>query len=202
MKLFQRVVLASAVVFLSPVLSYTQDLSAPLAQVVKTSVQECISSKAMKLPIITWGGDMATIYANGNQANTSKGSILDKQGVGLKLSRQDDFAKQLGDYLSCNTPYLRGTVGMVNMAAELINKDPRTAPKIIYQLTWSAGGDAMIVKEGIHSPKDLKGKTVAVQAYGPHVDYLAKIIADAGLSQRTLKFDGQRILPEATRAQQ
>ncbi|MCI5211323.1 MAG: nitrate ABC transporter substrate-binding protein, partial [Candidatus Electrothrix sp. ATG2] len=58
---------------------------------------------------------------------------------------------------------------------------PRTKPVIIYQMTWSNGGDCLVVKPGIKSAKDLKGKTVALQAYGPHVDYLAKLLRDAGL---------------------
>ena len=39
-----------------------------------------------------------------------------------------------------------------------------------------------MVKPGINSARELKGKTVALQAYGPHVDYLAKILKDAGLT--------------------
>lgn len=187
MKFCHRLTFTLLVLVNVPFLSYAQDLAAPLAQIIKTTAQDCNATNGMNLPIITWGGDVATIYGNGSQANTSKGSIFDKQGLGFKLTRQDDFAKQLSEYLSCHSPYLRGTVGMISMAAELLNKDPRTVPKIIYQLTWSAGGDAMIVKEGIRSPKDLKGKTVAVQAYGPHVDYLTKILADAGLSPKDVK---------------
>jgi ABC-type nitrate/sulfonate/bicarbonate transport system substrate-binding protein len=93
------------------------------------------------------------------------------------------------------SPYLRGTVGMINMAAEALSVDPKTAPVVIYQMTWSAGGDALVVKPGIHGVKDLKGKTIALQAYGPHVDYMTKILADAGLSPGDVKL---RWLPDLT----
>ncbi|MBI4425258.1 MAG: ABC transporter substrate-binding protein, partial [Elusimicrobia bacterium] len=65
---------------------------------------------------------------------------------------------------------------------EAANRDPRTKPVVVYQLTWSAGGDALVAKAGIRTPKDLKGRTIALQSYGPHVDYLGKVLADAGLS--------------------
>ena len=39
----------------------------------------------------------------------------------------------------------------------------------------------LVVKPGIKSPKSLKGKTIAVQAYGPHVDYLGKVLSNAGI---------------------
>ena len=157
--------------------------SHPLTQVVTTPVG-AVASGPVQVPIITWGGDIATIYANGNARNTVKTGLFGKLGLNLALTREDVFAKQVEAYLSGRSPYLRGTLGMINMAAEVAGKDPRTRPVVIYQLTWSAGGDAMVVKGDVKTTKDLKGKTIAVQAYGPHVDYVAKILADAGLSMK------------------
>jgi ABC-type nitrate/sulfonate/bicarbonate transport system substrate-binding protein/outer membrane protein OmpA-like peptidoglycan-associated protein len=160
--------------------------SPPLATELKTSVGNVKSGKRITVPLITWGGDMATILANGNSAKTTNGSIFAQKGLSLALVRQDDFKKQVEAYIKGETPFLRGTMGMINLAAEVLNRDPRTKPVIIYQMTWSNGGDCLVVKQGINSAKDLKGKTVAVQAYGPHVDYLAKILKDAGLSLKDI----------------
>ncbi len=162
----------------------------PLAEAVKAKVQDVKSEGAVQVPLITWGGDIATILANGNSKNTAAGSIFAKQNLKLKLTRIDDFKQQVEAYMQGETPYLRGTMGMVNMAAELLNSDPRTKPIIIYQMTWSNGGDCLVAKSGIKSAKDLKGKTIALQAYGPHVDYLAKLLRDAGLkmSDVTIKW--------------
>jgi ABC-type nitrate/sulfonate/bicarbonate transport system substrate-binding protein/outer membrane protein OmpA-like peptidoglycan-associated protein len=162
----------------------------PLAEAVKAKVQDVKDGGAVQVPLITWGGDIATILANGNNKNTAAGSIFAKQNLQLKLTRIDDFKQQVEAYMQGETPYLRGTMGMVNMAVELLNRDPRTKPVIIYQMTWSNGGDCLVVKSGINSAKDLKGKTVALQAYGPHVDYLAKLLRDAGLkmSDVTIKW--------------
>jgi len=79
------------------------------------------------------------------------------------------------------------TMGMINMAADVISRDTGTKPVIIYQMTWSNGGDCIVVKPGIKTAKDLSGKTIALQAYGPHVDYLAKILKDAGLSMSDVR---------------
>ncbi|HTL26763.1 MAG TPA: ABC transporter substrate-binding protein [Burkholderiales bacterium] len=157
--------------------------SPPLAQTVTTPVG-AVAPGPTQVPIITWGGDIATVLANGNAKATSKTSIFGKLGLNLRLAREDVFAKQLEAYLSGRSPYLRGTLGMLNMATEAANRDPRTKPIVIYQLTWSAGGDALVVKGSIKTTKDLRGKTVAVQAYGPHVDYLSKILADSGLTPK------------------
>jgi ABC-type nitrate/sulfonate/bicarbonate transport system substrate-binding protein/outer membrane protein OmpA-like peptidoglycan-associated protein len=156
--------------------------SPPLSTEIKAAVGPVRSGQQVTVPLITWGGDMATILANGNSVKTASGSIFAQKGLSLTLVRQDDFKKQVEAYIKGETPFLRGTMGMINLAADVLNRDPRTKPVIVYQMTWSNGGDCLVVKPGINSAKDLKGKTIAVQAYGPHVDYLAKILMDAGLS--------------------
>jgi len=169
--------------------------SPPLDKVMTTPVEEVAGGSTLQVPIITWGADIATIVANGNAERTAKGSDFAAKGLDLSLVREDKFSEQLASYLSGKSPYLRGTMGMLNMAADLLSRDPRTRPVVIYQLSWSAGGDALVVKPGIHSAKDLKGKTIALQAYGPHVDYLSKILADAGLSPNDVTI---RWLPDLT----
>lgn len=148
-----------------------------------------------RVPIITWGGDIATILANGNDRRTRSGSIFASRGLDIELVREDVFSRQVEAYLSGKSPYLRGTMGMINMAADVLSRDPRTRPVVIYQMTWSAGGDALVVKPGIHSAADLRGKTIALQAYGPHVDYMTKILGDAGLSTQDVRL---RWLPDLT----
>ncbi|MFH0784932.1 MAG: ABC transporter substrate-binding protein [Pseudomonadota bacterium] len=160
----------------------------PLAEVVKDAVADVRSDSAgVMLPLITWGGDIATIYANGNTLRTAKGSIFDREGLQFQLFRSDDFKKQVQSYLKGETPYLRGTLGMISMATELLSRDPRTKPVIIYQHTWSNGGDCLVVKSGLSTAADLKGKTIALQAYGPHVDYLATLLKDSSLKMSDVK---------------
>jgi len=159
----------------------------PLAQSKSFQVGEVRGTGPVRVPLITWGGDIATLHANGDALLTRPDSIFAKLGLQLQLVREDVFVKQLASYLSGESPYLRGTLGMLNQAADLLHQDPKTRPVIIYQLTWSAGGDALVVKPNIQTAKDLQGKTIAVQAYGPHVDYLIRVLSDAGLTPRDVK---------------
>ncbi len=159
----------------------------PIGDLVKTQVKSCEDRSAVNLPIITWGGDIATIYANGNQVDTKQGSVFADKGLAFKIFREDVFPRQVEKYLSCETPYLRGTLGMINMAAEAANRDGRTKPVVIYQLTYSAGGDALVVKGNIKKPEQLKGKTMSLQAYGPHLEYLDRILASAGLTLKDIR---------------
>ena len=154
----------------------------PLTRVSKSPVAGCPAHDVLPLPVITWGGDIATIYANGNQPETARASILANANLKVRLAREDVLSRQLENYLACRSPFLRGTMGMLGQVAEVTDRDPRTQMIVIYQLTWSAGGDALVVKGAIRQPQDLRGKSIALQAYGPHIDYLAKVLRDAGLS--------------------
>jgi len=176
--------------------------SPPLTKVVQGPVGQVQKGASIQVPLITWGGDIATILANGNARATARGSIFDRLGLTLKLVREDDFKKQVEAYRRGDSPYLRGTLGMISMASELLSADSRTKPVIIYQMTWSSGGDALVVKEGIKTVGDLRGKTIAVQAYGPHVQLLTEMLRDAGLSTRdvTIKWTRDLTGTEATPA--
>jgi ABC-type nitrate/sulfonate/bicarbonate transport system substrate-binding protein/outer membrane protein OmpA-like peptidoglycan-associated protein len=190
MKALRHALLAMTILLLpvgATALNPPSAVAASLAEVTDTSVAACGNAAVTQVPLITWGGDIATVYANGNARKTAEGSIFSAEGLTLKLVREDVFSKQLEAYLKCRSPYLRGTMGMVNMAAEVANRDERTKLQVVYQMTWSAGGDALVVKEGIRKPSDLKGKTIAIQSFGPHVDYLTKVLADANLTMSEVK---------------
>lgn len=149
--------------------------------VVTEGIRDCRGGEGANVPLITWGGDMITIHANGDSLTTQAGSVFADEGLNVTLKREDIFIKQVEAYLRCDTPYLRGTQGQLNLAAAATEGDPRTQMITIFQHTWSNGGDALVVKGDITSPADLKGKTIALQAYGPHIGYLFKVLADAGL---------------------
>jgi len=140
----------------------------PMSQVVRTQVKP-VTARTLKVPLITWGGDIATIL-------TDMDGLFQQEGLKVSLFREDNFAKQVEMCLSGETPYLRGTMGMINAAADAF-KAHNLELVVIYQLTWSVGGDAMTVR----SKKNLRNtKTVALQLYGPHMDYAANLFGSAG----------------------
>jgi ABC-type nitrate/sulfonate/bicarbonate transport system substrate-binding protein/outer membrane protein OmpA-like peptidoglycan-associated protein len=134
----------------------------------------------LSVPYITWGGDVATFYANGG-LNTQPGSLFAGQKLNLRLVPGDNFVQQVRNYMEGRTPFLRGTFRMMGMAAEVIGSDPRTKGVVLMQMTWSAG-DHMVARKEVRQIKDLKGRTVALQKGGPHVGMLDDILQTAGLA--------------------
>ncbi|MEE8410810.1 MAG: ABC transporter substrate-binding protein [Myxococcota bacterium] len=142
-------------------------------------------TSTLRVPYIIWGGDMATFYANGG-LSTSSGSIFSKQGLNAKLVNGDDFVGQVRDYMTGESPFLRGTFRMIGMASEVLNSDSRTKPVIFVQMTWSAG-DHLVARKGIKTIKGLRNKTIALQQGGPHVGMLDDVLRTAGLSWSQIK---------------
>lgn len=134
----------------------------------------------LQVPFILWGGDVATFHANGG-LETQAGTLFQKHGLKVKLTRGDDFNQQVKDYLENKSPFLRGTMSMLGQAAEKIAKDDKTMPVVFLQLTWSAG-DHLIARSGIKTLADLRGKKIALQEDGPHVGMLQDILTTARLS--------------------
>ena len=131
----------------------------------------------LQTPFITWGGDMATFYANGGLA-TKPGTIFQTQGLNLKLVPGDDFIQQVRDYMGGKSPLLRGTFRMIGQASEVIGSDPRTKGVVLMQMTWSAG-DHMVARQHIKTVTELKGRKVALQTGGPHVGLVDDILKTA-----------------------
>lgn len=161
----------------APAIAATGD---PLASVVTSPVRDCSGGTTQKMPLIAWGADGIVAHANGNSLSPRPG-LLQDAGWTLTLSVKDNFARQLEDYLSCDTPFLRGTLGMLMAAAPVTEADPRTEQVVFFKHSWSAG-DGIVAAGGIQRPADLKGKRIAIQAYGPHVDFVGRVLSDAGLS--------------------
>lgn len=157
----------------------------PLSEVVGTSKGQ-VQSGTLRVPLITWGGDVATIM-------THKSGLFKQQGLDVELFLENNFPKQVEACLKGDTPFLRGTFGMINAAAEVFEKQG-VELIVIYQLTWSTGGDAMVVRK-IKNPKDLKNKSIALQIYGPHMDYVANILNSAAVPLSDVDF---KWLPELT----
>jgi ABC-type nitrate/sulfonate/bicarbonate transport system substrate-binding protein/outer membrane protein OmpA-like peptidoglycan-associated protein len=144
----------------------------PLSKVVTPRLKPVEASTKL-VYVITWGGDVSIVYG-------VQEGLFRAEGLDVTLRLENDFAKQVQAVLDGKTPYLRGTMGMINAAAEVF-KAAGTDLVVIVQLTWSTGGDTMTVRPSIRTPSDLPGKTIALQLYGPHMDYMANILRNAGI---------------------
>ena len=151
----------------------------PLTDKVNASTQSVRSDS--QLPQILWGADMTVLHANGLKADTQRGSIYNKEGLSFNLQVENSVIEQAEAYISGETPYFRGTLDQVALLNDLVYSDADLRPVVLQQLSWSKGGDNLVVKGDIKNVQDLKGKTIAIMAYGPHVYFMHRVLQSGGL---------------------
>ena len=166
----------------------------PMEQRLRAQKGAVDTSRGTNVPVITWGAEAALIWANGMARTTQSDSIFANEGLAINLFREDNFDRQVEAVVTGFTPYLRGTVGMANCALEALDAYGIKMVPII-QLSRSAGGDtAVVLSDVIQQIADLRGQTIAVQRCGPHVDFLARILKDAGVSPSDVNIKWMREL--------
>lgn len=136
----------------------------------------------VNIPLITWAADGVTVSSNDGLAPNASSKLAQAMGVNAELELVDNFDQQVANYLSGHSPFLRGTAGMINLVTEAVSGfGPDYEPVVIFQLSWSTGADGFVAKD-IENLSDLKGKSIVVQASGPHVDLVQVLLEDAGLA--------------------
>ncbi|HSI84036.1 MAG TPA: ABC transporter substrate-binding protein [Candidatus Methylacidiphilales bacterium] len=187
----QRIFSIGLGLILTAAAATTQVLAKPVAYVepprpfdtspvFKTPVKP-VTNGTIILPFITWAPDGVTISANDGLGMSVNSKLARALGSPIRMALKDDFEEQVQDYISGKSPFLRGTVGMIDLAAEGLKKlDPGLEPVVIVQLSWSTGADGFVAK-GVSRLADLKGKTIVVQQSGPHVEFVQVLLQDAGM---------------------
>lgn len=151
----------------------------PLDEQVDASVRACRDSDTLRVPLRSSGVDLVPLYGNGYALETASGSPFAANDLNVALWRENDLARQLEAYLTCESPVLRVTQGQLQLAAAVTEDDERTKLVTIYQHGWSSGADALVVRDRIDRLADLSGARIALEAYGPQTDLLASVLAAA-----------------------
>lgn len=149
-----------------------------------------LSRGVLRVPLLTWAADGVTVSANGGLAANPNSALARAVKMPVQLEVVDNFDEQVKNYIAGRSPFLRGTAGMIALAAEaLTNIDRGLEPVAIVQLSWSTGADGFAAKD-IQALAELRGKTIVLQQNGPHLDLVQVLLADAGLKpgEVNLKF--------------
>lgn len=132
----------------------------------------------VKIGVVTWGGYAGGQYFNeGFKANTQSRFYKD---YGFKV----DF-KVLDDFEASRAAFKNGDVHLLWCTVDALPTEMPALeafdPRIVFQADWSRGGDAVVVRRGISSVSDLKGKKVAVAELTPSHSFLIWLLEAAGM---------------------
>lgn len=130
----------------------------------------------INIGVVTWGGYAGGQYFNeGFDANTSSRFYKD-YGFKVKFEVIDDFDASREAFKNGNIDLLWGTIDALPTEMEGLSQYD---PQVVFQADWSRGGDAVVVRRGIATVADLKGKKVAVAPMTPSHSFLLWLL-DAG----------------------
>ncbi len=145
------------------------------------------TDQVVRFPINVWGGWAPLIAANHGFAANEQSVFFQKYGVKVELCVIGSAAELLDAYARGEVPILWGTVDMMVLFAQQLALGPPF--RIFQQIDWSRGGDGILVRrDRIKSANDLRGKTIALAAYGPSHYYALSVLQAAGIAPDEVQF--------------
>ncbi|MEL6987758.1 MAG: phosphate ABC transporter substrate-binding/OmpA family protein, partial [Bacteroidota bacterium] len=137
-------------------------------------------NKVLRVQLVSWGGYGPGLYFNEGAAANARSRFFQEYGFKVDFKLENDLFNALDAWIAGEYDVLVQTADAFPLytAPKEIN-DFR--PKAFMQVDWSRGGDAIIVKDGINSINDLKGKKVAVTVPSPSQTLLITALEAAGL---------------------
>lgn len=142
------------------------------------------NSDVIKVGVVTWGGYAGGQYFNeGFEANKNSRFYKD-YGFQVEFKVLDDFVASREAWKAGEVDLLWATVDAFPTEVEQLKE---YEPQILFQADWSRGGDAVVVRRGINSVKDLKGKKVAVALMTPSHTFLLWLLNAGGLTPKDVE---------------
>lgn len=144
------------------------------------------NDNTLRVQLVTWGGYAPGLYFNeGAQAN-ARSRFKKEYGFNVDFKLENDLISAMNAWIAGEYDVLVQTADAFPLytAPDDINS---FGPKAFMQVDWSRGGDAIIVKRGINTINDLKGKTIAVAVPSPAQTLLITSLEAAGLKYGDVK---------------
>jgi len=170
-----------ALLFKSPLGDYILPDN-PAVSGLTDEAKELVSSGTpiVNIGVVTWGGYAGGQFYNGGFTASKSSRYFTEQGILVNFKVLDDFDASRAAWKAGEVDLLWTTADAFNTeTGGLSAGKPEDAPIFIFQADWSRGGDAIVVRPGINSIKDLAGKTIAVAKGTPSHTFLL-MTAEAG----------------------
>ncbi len=134
-----------------------------------------------RIPLDTWGGYAALLLANGG-AKPNKDSLFYKKGkFAVELVKVEGAKAQLDGYAAGKYHLLWSSMDSMPLLYDALKADKRLIPQVIGLFDWSNGGDGILVRKNIRSPKDLKGKKILTSGNTPFNFFLLWLLAQSDI---------------------
>jgi NitT/TauT family transport system substrate-binding protein len=134
----------------------------------------------LRVQLVTWGGYAPGLYFNEGAAPNENSRFFKDYGFKVEFKVENDLLNAMNAWMAGEYDILVQTADAFPLytAPDDINS---FKPQAFMQVDWSRGGDAVIVKRGINTANDLKGKRIAIAVPSPAQTLLNSTLEAAGL---------------------
>ncbi|GHV57047.1 hypothetical protein FACS1894182_04920 [Bacteroidia bacterium] len=139
------------------------------------------SDNVITLGVNTYAGFTPIIWGNGGLEGNENSEFYKRFGVKLKIVIQDDFAAGRSAFKNGDIQLLYCTTDV--RPVEMGNASDMVGSKQIMILNYSRGADAIVVRKGINTVADLKGKKIAVAPGTASHTLLLNVLETNGLKE-------------------
>ncbi len=145
-----------------------------------TSVEEVDTKgeKVIKIGVVTWGGYAGGQYFNEGFVPNKKSRFYKDYGFLVEFKVIDPFDPSRTAWKTDEIDLLWATIDAFTTEVKGLEQ---FEPQVIFQADWSRGGDAVVVKRGINSVQDLKGKKIAFAEMTPSHTFLLWLLEAGNL---------------------
>lgn len=141
----------------------------------------------IRVGVVTWGGYAGGQYFNEGFKPSAESRFRKEYGIDVEFVLNDDVPASLNAFKNGDIDVHWYTIdAMPTIMPELADFNP----VVLWQSDWSRGGDAIVVKRGINSVADLKGKTIAVAELTPSHTFLLYLLNAGGLTVDDVRIQG------------
>ncbi|HHM21672.1 MAG TPA: transporter substrate-binding domain-containing protein [Bacteroidetes bacterium] len=156
-----------------------------------------VPSDVIHIGVVTWGGYAGGQYFNEGFRANKNSRFYKNYGFGVEFIVLDDFVASREAFRRGDVDLLWATIdAFPTEAGELMDY----RPQVIFQADWSRGGDAIVVRRGIKTVADLKGKKIAVAELTPSHSFLLWLLDAGGLSLSDVEIVAQSSAVDAAEA--
>jgi outer membrane protein OmpA-like peptidoglycan-associated protein len=164
--------------------------SARLPEVRGSSAYKPMVDRTVRMALNVWAGWAPLIYANGGMKAGKTWTDAQGKPFKVELVLIDDPVQMRDAVAAGNVHVGWATLDMVPLFVEGLKRDSRTMPRIYQQVDFSNGGDGIVVREGVKSVSDLRGKTCVLAQNSPSQYFLMNTLLNGGVQpgEVTMKF--------------
>lgn len=147
-----------------------------------------MTDRTVRFALNVWAGWAPIILANNGFKPGKVWKTPGGKDFQVELTLIDDPVAMRDAYAAGNVHIGWATLDMIPLFLDSLRRDSRVMPRVYQQVDWSNGGDGIVVREGVKTVADLRGKTLVLAQNSPSHYFALNALINAGVQPAEVNF--------------